>query len=231
MKIRKTYIINLKKRPLRLEFAIRQAKLYKFPNVCILKATAPEDTRALDKPSCNLAPSENACAVSHIRIWEEQKNDPMEWVLVLEDDAFSMVPPQQMNDLFTDLLTKVPNHIRFINLGSRRDGNQPDATPIVKLNETTSLHQFNNCHYQAYLIRTDACSEWAQGAFFSQRPIDLTHCLYPEQSSILVYKGSVEPGLKPGCYVAWGVGVFGQVRGGVFRSDIANGCKQRLMLS
>lgn len=225
MRISDTFIINLQDRPRRREFALRQASVYKLPDPHILVASTPRNRRVRHKSGSNLAPSEKACCVSHIRVWETYRDSQSpDWILVMEDDAFGMVPVLQLHQILQETIRIAPLTIDVINIGARR---KVDPSKCLAQSRTAQfgLYQYDECLYHAYLIRKQACNLWSELAWNASKAVDKVHQLsfLSSRYCVLVYRGQLQPAIdvpeQTNC-VKLGRGVFGQLRGLTFASDL-----------
>jgi GR25 family glycosyltransferase involved in LPS biosynthesis len=220
--ITNTIIINLEKQLKKKEFSLKQANNYNFPSPKVLVATTPNSPRVQLKKGVSLG--ERACAVSHIRVWEEFYDEKSnDWILVLEDDAFGMVQKQELHDILEETLRIVPSHINMINLGGHKNFKPSN---LLANGKNFKLYQYHATDFHAYLIRKSACKTWYQEAWNFQNPIDLVHTLNTLKNSycVLCYNSDYVPLLERpngSDHIHQSVGLFAQIRGGEsFQSDL-----------
>jgi GR25 family glycosyltransferase involved in LPS biosynthesis len=224
MSITDTYIINLQSRPQRREFALNQAIAYKLTRPQVLVASTPTDRRPLLKTGSNLSPEEKACCVSHIRVWEKQTSNEAEWIMVMEDDAFCTIPVLQLHEAMHAAIQIAPLHVDCINLGAKKLLRTGENRLVASKN-AFELNQHDSWNMHCYLIRKSACATWSQLAWTSGKPVDLIHQLEPlrQRYYILDYRGPRKPVMdvpKASGYLSKSCGLFDQIRGNTFESDI-----------
>ena len=222
--ITNTFIINLKSRPQRRHFALEQAKAYGLPSPRIIVASTPRSRRVRMKPGSRLSPPERACCVSHIRAWEKFSGSmSMDWILVLEDDAFGMVSKKCMRRILAEAARKARPTVDVINVGSRR---RKAPKNKIASGKDFGLYCYTDCLYHAYLMRKRACALWCTMAWRTSKAVDKLQDLsnLKHRYCILWYRGSCQPVMNVPCTTATiklGRGLFGQLRGGsTFTSDL-----------
>lgn len=223
--IKATYIINVESKLDRRKYAMNQAKQYDLPSSRVIKATTPADKVVKRIRSNRLSPAEIACKISHIRIWRRIAHTRShDFVLVMEDDAYCMVPKKKALSIMNHLAATAPKQINFINLGGRCK-----EQPRNKLKGTSSLYQYDTPLYHCYLIRRSASAKWANLAYLSDKCIDKVHqiSLLKNEYAVYVYKGKLGNLTLPDTcrHLKSGIGIFGQLRGKSFSSDIKAGRK------
>ena len=96
-KIYKTYLVNLKRRPDRLEKFLEKYPLPDKQNIVMIEASDGK-TPTENKYETNtykdiqeksrLAPGEIGCFLSHLHIWKKIINDNLPYALIFEDDTY-----------------------------------------------------------------------------------------------------------------------------------------------
>ena len=96
-KIYKTYLVNLKRRPDRLEKFLEKYPLPDKQNIVMIEAfdgkTPTENKYETNtykdiQEKSRLAPGEIGCFLSHLHIWKKIINDNLPYALIFEDDTY-----------------------------------------------------------------------------------------------------------------------------------------------
>jgi GR25 family glycosyltransferase involved in LPS biosynthesis len=145
------YLINLKRRPDRLE---NFYKRYNFPKEKINLINAfdgknyenenEEGKQLYNRLSSNLLPGEKGCFISHIMAYKEIIKNNNNFSIIFEDDCFFC---EDFNDKINNVVNEMPKDTQILYIGGRFTPNfKMDLNTCIKITENIVQHNISNWH-------------------------------------------------------------------------------------